>query len=604
MRRYSRGDNDESEATTVKSNNGGNNQQGEQQGAVTQLPPRLYPDLPLEHYPGSFGGPRPQFHPQLPNHGAPTPYLPFGPQMPPNRLNGGVGGILDPTNHRQIPMQRPMTPAERAQSQTFVSGLGRRLLAMIGIEMPSSLNDTAAAATTTSSTDGQAAQPRSDQNPMSALKNSTVVQQLNKGVQSIYGSLSKMYNSTVQQQINLLQEQFRKEAENSTNPWQQRMAQQVPNFFKNMAAKVEDAQENLNRIWRQVSQANNGSLDATTRGRQQQQPVPVQTSFFDQFNNHAIDDHAYHPGNFINQVGRSLGFGGDEQNMNPNINPNGRQENDLGQRFMDFWHNQVQPQIGMVRGQMSRVWRDLMSTGGALMPDQMIRARSNNNNLGASNADNSSSEFVDNVLNSIDINNSEYSLIEPKDDQQQQKPPMNEIGSQMQTRLIEMQRELNQLWNGLANSLQGAIGNVRNALNPRPRFNTLDTMASNNNKQEPDPAQTEIGDRIKDISKLQKEADVVYDAVQNQQQAEKQQGFTDRFRNFFNDMDFGSVEQLPNRFSDSVSRFGNAVGDFWNKIPRKWDNFMNNDRQPPNQMPNARLTSSDTKPKNQTESAI
>lgn len=575
---------------------------------MTQLPPRLYPDLPREQYPGAFGGPHSQFHQQLPNHGAPTPYLPFGPQIPPNRLNGGVGGILDPTNHRQIPMQRPMTPAERAQSQTFVSGLGRRLLAMIGVEMPSSLNDTAAATTTLASTDGQAAQPRSDRDPLSALNNSTVVQQLNKGVQSIYGSLSKMYNSTVQEQINLLQERFKKEAENSTNPWQQRMAQQVPNFFKNMAAKVEDAQENLNRIWRQVSQA---TLDSATRG--QQQSAPEQTrSFFDQFNNYAVDDPAYHPGNFVNQVGRSLGLGGDiDQNMNPNMDPNGRQDNDLGRKFMDFWHNQVQPQIGMVRGQMSRVWRDLMATGGALMPDQMIRARSNNNNLGganpSSNSDNSSSsDFVDNVLNSINLNNSEFSLIEPKDDpkQQQQRPPMNNIGSQMQTRLIEMQRELNQLWSGLANSLQGAIGNVRNALNPRPQFNTLDMMASNNNKQDPDPAQNEIGDRIKDISKLQKDADVVYDAVQNQQQAQQQQGFGDRFRNFFNNMDFGSVEQLPNRFSDSVSRFGNVVGDFWNQIPRRWDNFMNNNRQPSNQMPNARLTSPDTKPKNQTENAL
>lgn len=602
MRRYSRGDNEENEATTVKSNND-NSDSREQQGAVTQLPPRLYPDLPREHYPGAYGpqyGVNPNYGPQShPSHGPPTPFVPFGPQIPANRLNGGVGGILDPTNHRRIPMQRSMTPTERAQSQSFVSGLGRRLLAMVGVEMPSSLNDTSS---TSSAVDKQlAAQTRSDQDPMMrALQNSTVLQQLNKGVQSIYGSLSKMYNSTVQQQIDLLQERFKKEAENSTNPWQQRMAQQVPQFFKNMAAKVEGAQENLNRIWRQVSQANNGTIDSTS-GRSQQQAGT--RSFFDQFNGYTVDDAGYHPGNFMNQIGRSFGFGfGDND---PIMNPNDRQNRDFASQFMDFWHNQVQPQISMVRGQISHVWRDLTSSG-ALMPEQLVRVRNNNPNFisenPSGNADNkSSSDFVDNILNGIDLNNSEYSLIEPKDDpQQQQRPPMNNVGSQVQTKLIAMQRELNQLWSGLTNSLQGAIGNVRQALNPRPQFNQLDSIASNNNKQDIDPAQNEIGDRIKDITKLQKDADVVYDVVQRQQQVQQNQGIGDRFRNFFNNMDFGSVEQLPNRFSNSVSRFGNAVGDLWNQIPRRWDNFMNNMRQP-DQMSNARLTSPDTKSKNQTE---
>lgn len=566
------------------------------------MPQRLYPDLPREPHPGLHDGYPPQFPHQPPNH-PPTRFVPFvGPQMPPNRpLNGGVGGILDPTNHRQIPIQ----PRPTYQSQTFVSGLGRRLLAMVGIEMPSSSNDTT---TTPSSVEG--AQQRSAMDPMKALQNATVLHQLNKGVQSIYGRLSDMYNSTVQQQINLLQERFKKEAENSTNPWQQRMAQQVPQFFKNMAAKVEDAQENLNRVWKQVMQANNGTIDTRSQQQQQQQQVqggPPSRSFLDPFNGYLGDDvGGFQPGNFFNQFGRSFGMGENDP-TNIDGSSNDRQDKDLTRQLLNFWHNQVQPQIGMIRGQVSRIWRDLTSSG-AFMPEQVFRSRSSNNNLGAtrtgsgSASENSSSDFVDNVLSGIDLNSPEYSLVEPKgEDQQRQGPtnPMSNVGSQIQTRLISMQRELNQLWNGLTNSLQGAIGNVKTALNPpRMQFNPLDTMASNDNKQsDTDPAQNEIGDRIKDISKLQRDADVVYDVVQKQQQ---RQSFGDRFRNFFNNMDLSGVEQPLNRFSESVSRFGNAVGDFWNQIPRRWDNFMNN-----NINNNNRLTasSSTTTSKNQTESA-
>lgn len=103
-------------------------------------------------------------------------------------------------------------------------------------------------------------------------------------------------------------------------------------------------------------------------------------------------------------------------------------------------------------------------------------------------------------------------------------------------------------------------------------------MASTN---APDPVINEIDGKVKDLSKLQRDADMVYETVQQQQrEAQQRQTFGDRFKNFFNNMnvDMGGVNQLPDRIGQSFNRFGNVVGDLWNQIPERWDNFRQNMR--------------------------
>lgn len=576
----------EKESTTsgnINTNNGNNNQGSMQQ---QQPPPaRLYPDLPQQP-PGMYPYPAGAQGPFQSNfHGAPTPFVPFSPQLTPGQLS-------DLQRRMQQQQPRPVSSSERLQSQTFTNGLGRRLLAMIGLDQNQDPEANAAANETSSMAD----------QTMRALQNATVLQQLNGGVQSIYGSLSKMYNSTVQQQLNLLQERFKKQAENSTNPWQQRMMQQVPMFFKNMAAKVGEAQENLDRVWKQMmAQASgNESMPASTErsGNQNQ-------GFFDRF----MNPNGAGPdmfggnggGNFFDQFGRSLGFGNGAQQQSPGA-MNAGQGQDLGSQLMSFWHNQAQPQIGMVRGQIARIWRDL-TTSGALAQDPMVMRRNQFSNTFASPASGenstSSPELVDMILKEVDMSNSEYSIFDPKSSndsqkQQQQQPQQPNMGSQMQNRLMTMQRELNQLWNGLTNSLQNAIGNVRNQMNARQPFGMTPSADSN---QEADPEENEISGKVKDLGKLQKEADTVHDVLRQQQQQQNRQGFGDRFRSFFNNFDSmaNDFDQLPTRFGNSVSRIGTAVGDLWNQIPRRWDNFMET-MSPRPEMARAKLMAATDKP--------
>lgn len=569
MRRQSEA---EQESTTQanKEAENGNNQAG-QAASATQLPPRLYPDLPRAPV-GVFGQPPDHPYNYQPNQG-PTPFTPFGPPQ------------LRPMPMQPMkPMQpRPMSPSERLQSQSFTNGLGRRLLSMVGINPSGGSNET-----DSPSTEGaQRNAPTPMDETMKALRNHTVLQQLNKGVQSIYGSLSKMYNSTVQQQLDMLQERFKKEAENSTNPWQQRMAQQVPQFFKSVATRVNDAQENLNRVWRQVTQANNGSQmdNSSLQPPNQQSRSSLFNPFDGAFNpyNDADPNQPGQPGNFLHQIGRSFGFNSDP------MGPPGRQDGggDFGSQMRAFWANQVQPQIGMLRGQIARVWRDLTRSG-MLVHDPMLVDRNGGNNLagqpseGASSGERSS-DFIDNILKGLDMNTPDYTLVESRADQQQQAQTdgRSGVGLQMQNRLIGMQRDLNQLWNSLTGSLQNALGNVRQSMNPQLQPPIMEGAASSNRKpQQVDPAENEIDNQITDLTKLQRDADVVHDAVQRQQQVQQRQNFGDRFRNFFNDVDF-NVDQIPARFGDSVSRIGNAVGDLWNQIPRRWDNFMQNMRPEP-----------------------
>lgn len=439
---------------------------------------------------------------------------------------------------------------------------------------------------------------------MRALQNSTVLQQLNRGVQSLYGGLSKMYNATVQQQLDLLQERFKRESENSTQAWQQRMAQQVPMFFKTMAMKVNDAQESLNRIMRQVSQQANNSANNNNNNNplNQSQMAPQaprdRSSFFDQFGNPINGDYddsvpMFQPGQFLNHLGRAFGFGNPPMNEHDMVNGDRQQPrmDNFGGQLMNFWHNQVQPQISMMRGQLARVWRDLSNTG--MMSMEPIIMRSRSQGAASSPANSSSSNLMEDILNGIDMNSAEYSLIEPKnvkptesglnDRQQQQQPPAgNTMGAQMQSNLMNMQREVNRIWNGLTISLQNALQNVKNQMNPPTRFTQMNMGGNNNSKQQldVDPAENEIEGKVKELTKLQRDADTVADVVQQQQQAQQQrQTMGGRFRNFFNEMDFNGVQQLPNRLGESVSRFGAAIGDFWQQIPRRWDNFVSM-RQP------------------------
>lgn len=481
-----------------------------------------------------------------------------------------------------------MSPAERLQSQSFSQGLGKRLLSLIGIDVGQQ-NATAEAA----NNGGQTPISRSDNtNPqMQALQNSTVLQELNKRVNMIMGGLSRMYNSTVQEQLGLLNERFKKETANSTNPWQQRVAQQVPMFFQQMAGKVSEAQEQLNRVWRdiaQVAQGNGSVLERPPSGNDQPRPF---FSAIDQFMNPTGDGSFFGGpnggggGDFVGQISRSLGM----QPEQPAGATNGSQSQpDLGARLREFWHVQVQPQMGMVRNQMARVWRDL-TTSGALTPDTITRTRmQQNTNNGNSQ---SSNDLVDNLLKEADTEAAEFALITPKSDSsssspeagsdsQAQQPPANgamappKLSPQMQNRLMSMQRDLNQLWQGLSSSLQNAVNNVRSTLNPRPQFAPgFGPINPNQGQpQEADPAQNEINSKVQDLSKVQKEADMIYDTVQQRQrEAQQRQTFADRFRGFINNVD---LNQLPDRIGDQVNRFGAVIGNFWNTIPERWDNMM------------------------------
>lgn len=412
---------------------------------------------------------------------------------------------------------------------------------------------------------------RSRSDTARALQNATVLDQLNRGIQSIYGELSKMYNSTVQRQLDLIREKFRNETTNNTmaNPWQQRMAQQVPEFFKQMAARVEDAQMNMNKLWHQITQANSSGSQPLPVVRYSASPEET-GPFFGSIPRDA--NNAYQPSSFFNQVGRSLGFGSPSDPMNP-MGP----RQDLAGQISSFWHDQVQPQLAMLQGQVARAWSDL-STSGALAPGPVLRSRQPANSLGsAAPNENKSASLLDDILKSVDLEGTEYSIIEAKPDQDSgnnsstrlQDQQSSGMATQLQKRMITMQREINQLWAGLTSSLQTALGNVKRTLNPGKPFDQLATT------NQPDSSENEIERKIKDLSQLQQETDVVHSVVRQQQEkAQQPMGFGDRFRNFFSNVDFGGVDQLPNRLGESVVRLGTAVGDFWNQIPERWNNLM------------------------------
>lgn len=529
--------------------------------ATQQPPARLYPDLPRQ--PLGAMAPQPFDPVYFPPNQSPTPFVPFGPQTAPNRGLNDLQFRLRP---------RPVTSVESQQSESFMNGLGKRLLSLVGMNATSGGNES-----TTSGSGSLQELPRARfDDTIRALQNMTVLDQLNRGVHTIYDSLSKMYNSTVQKQLDLLQERFRNETADSPDLRQQRMAQQVPQFFKMLALKVEEAQGNMNRLWQQFTQASNGSLNMG-RAISRQSMSPEQ-EFVGSISRDA--QNAYQPESFFGQIGRSLGF--DDQ---PVVR---QRSNDFISQFTDFWNDQVQPELKVLQNQVSRTWRDLTSSG-AFTPAQNMMSRQGAQNVRPlQNSENRSADLIDDILKSVDMSGPEYTLVEPKGEQEGgvQRQQVG-IGSQFQNRMIAMQREINQLWAGLTSSLQGALSNVRRTLNPRQSYEPLARGQSS------DPTENEIDSRINDITKLQQEADVVHSVVRQQQErAQQRPSLGERFRNLFNIDTMGTaIDQFPNRIGESVSRLGTVVGDIWNQIPDRWDNFMHNMRP---QQPSARYTTPST----------
>lgn len=462
-----------------------------------------------------------------------TPFVPFGPQPNPNIQPNGAQSRLN---------------------EALSQGLGRRLLNLAGIE-PNSTG-----------TGNQ-----------QALQNSTVLQQLNRGVHSIYDGLSKAYNSTIQQQIQLLQERFR--SQNNTNPWQQRMAEQVPQFFKTMADRVGSAQTRLSEAWDKFKNANATDLKNTPQTRS--------TLFgsFDSLINNNFNSNSQNINNndFFANIGRSINSAGDL----PTIGPNGEIQpprQDMVGQLKNFWNAQVKPQIDTVRNMMARTWRD-MTTSGVYNPvEGMITSRSDRNLLNSAPPSDSANELVDSILSSADLEGPEYTLVDAKqnDSMDPIRERANTVGSQMQTRLITMQRELNHLWTGLTNSLQKAIANARDSMARTPSQPLMMAASENRESLPTDPAANEISSKLQDIARVQSDADRVYDAVQRQQMQQQQRNsLSERMKNFYNN------------FDDSLSKWGSSFNDFWNKIPERWNTFVNN-RKPGN---NSTTSTSTTTPK-------
>lgn len=498
-------------------------------------PARLYPDL-IGNQPG-------------PQNSAPfipsvTPFVPFGPNQPlgPNSNHFAPGFHLEPPpNHHQ---------QQQRTSESFSSGLGRRLLNLVGVE----------------NNNNNVTDPR-------ALQNTTVLHQLNRGVHSVYDGLSKVYNSTIQQQINLLQERFRSNKTNEPqNPWQQRMSEQMPIFFKSMADRVGAAQQRLSDAWRKFKNANASDLENATQTR---------STLFGSF------DSIMNNNDFFTNLGRSIN--GAASDPIPNIGPNGEiipPKRDMVTQLRDFWSSQVKPQVDTVRNMMVRSWHDLTASGAYDPIEPMITSRSDRYKVNSAPPSASSNELMNDILSSVDLNGPEYTLIEAKSDSNKDNAQIekaNTIGSQMQTRLTAMQRDLNQLWTGLTNSLQRTINGASNQRDPINR--NLDASASEN-KDSIDPSINEINSKLQDIARVQSDADKVYEAVQRQQAQQQQQqmrnSFTDRMKNFYNN------------FDDNVSKWGTAVNDFWHQIPDKWNNFVNNNNNNKKQDSSTSTTSTTT----------
>lgn len=690
------------EENSSPSSNGQTNPQAPQAGANGQgnmnfMPfgpppphnPALYPQLPPQ---GAFLPPFSQ-----PNHGPLShqaqrlyPNFPTAHQSPPfDPMNAGPQPVPfnSVDNHQQTNADRPAK---------FINNLGSRLLSMFGIGDKNKSDSSPE-----SRSELQQQQPPSPQQQqgglereqMEALKNATVLQQLNRGMHSVFSNLSNMWNSTVQQQLNLLQDRMRQEVSNSSNPVQQRLAQQVPAFFKSMVARISDAQDNLNRFWKQVSN-NNGTANLTALENQANIAssrslnsdsgnlfsAPID-GFFPSAAHPASNGQAPPPpnafGGFFDRVQHTFGFGGGHpvpngaehliHDIDPAVQLNGRQtttaldnnqsgaggdnKRGLGASVADFWHQQVQPQMARVQNKISQVWQDLTHNGVVNLPPHQAPAYGGfMQPVGGGQGDigQASSASIDNLLNSIDVNNPLYTLTDPVQDsttansnnknspeQQSKQSDLNSVGSKIQTSVINMQRDLNKMWHGLTDSLQSTLGNVRGVLNPHqqqqqqpvavapllygpapgPEFGSVggaqesivtrqkiekEGSEPNNNNNGEQSAVNEIDGKIKEISRLQRDANTVYNVIQTQQQLQEQQQrvpFTDRFRNFFQNINI--AEHVPQGFRDSLSDVQVSVRDFYHNVsPWAHRDNSNNNNKPKNNSDNNNNSASTRQPDN------
>lgn len=483
----------------------------------------------------------------------PTPFLPFGP----SGIQSPNPGPLNANYQSHTPFGNNKPPAD-----VFSSMLGERLLKMAnGGSAPGNPTET-----------------------RQALQNATVLDQLNKGVHSVYDNLAKAYNATIQRQVELLQDRVK----NSTNinAWQHNWAHQVSDFYKSMADRANQAQQNLNAAWERMRNTNATDIQKTLQQQQRQLQSPFG-------NLRALQDDL----SSNNFVPRSLDLQAPSSldQAIPNMGTDGMFGNATPQRdvttqLREFWNTQVRPQMSSARNMIARTWHDLTASG-AYNPFQtsesMISSRSSSNNNMASPSSSSNGDFVDNILNMVSLSGPEYSMIEQENSNStnQNNQPANGMINNMQNNMVNMQREINQLWKGLTNSLQTTMDNMRRRMmttminhdmrNRKPTNNSDVATSSTNGveRMEPDPVENEISAKLKDLNGLQRDADRVYDVVQreqyNQKLQQEQASVSDRLKNFYNNL----------KIDENVHKIGNVVNDFWTNIPDRWNNMMSNMRQ-------------------------
>lgn len=530
-------------------------QDGDQMNAK---PDRLYPDIASPPAGGVF--PQNNFAPPPPI-GRPTPFLPFGPIGVPPTLNPGPLNLNYQANgpfgqHATHPQMN-----QRPQSEPFATGLGERLLKLV------QGNDTNG-----NSTEQQ-------QNQQQALRNATILDQLNRGVHSVYDNIAKAYNSTVQRQVELLQERLK----NSTNgnAWQQRWADQMSSYYKMMAERASKAQHDLNQAWNRFKKTNSSEIEKL---QQQNQQPPSPLASFQPFQ--TGNGESLFPG-----MARSMNLQNQQMDL-PSLNNMSPTQNDVTRPLKDFWNGQIAPHMSQARQMITQTWHEMTANG--MMNPMFGRSNQKNPNSTSSNGD-----FIDGIMRSIDLTGPEYTLVD------QNGEPVRGLTDNMQNNMVQMQRELNLLWKGLTLSLEDTLDDIRKSVTNGMGMGMGMGMGHNrnhhrNNKptQSPIPAESnstsistssptsnskpesmneiatenEISSKLRDINSLQTDADKVYDAVRreqyNQKLQQEQQSMADRIKNFYNNLNI----------DDNVNKIGSAVNNFWNNIPDNWNNMMNNIR--------------------------
>lgn len=303
-------------------------------------------------------------------------------------------------------------------------------------------------------------------------------------------------------------------------------------FFQTMASRIQETQDNLNKVWMQVT---NSSANSTSG--QQRSGGLVGNILAD-----------FQQDNFF----RSLGFPGGPQ-QSPDGSLMSQQRPQLAGQISELWNNQVMPQVGKVRSMIARTWQDLTQSG-----TQFSFSAAPRSMQAPSNVDN---QTLDSLFQGIMLRGPEYSLdsSESVDNQQQQQRP--QVNNQLSDRLTTMQKDINRMWLGLTNSLQSALTNVRHTLN-RPHsmqmqpfeFNGMPPQESRNiQPSETDKAEKEVRDKLVSLAGAQTNAEQVHNVLQQQQSRNKLQAQKGLF-----DID------LPA---------------FFDQAPVMWQNFKQNTRQ-------------------------